>query len=195
MNTLGSLSSIPTSNTNIFKPTTTPPSIPVNNFANNTNSLPGRPQSYTKVRWGITFDVPDNWFVVEKKALNSIMVASTTQPGLVMIRFMPTMNIAQFQQMYSLGFDENGVPLLPSAPLVYFTPKGENCIEAVAGEMQGINSSPALLCRVVGLVSSWTDCVIVCGVTNDNYPIIKEVADKVAASMSFKVRGAILYSN
>lgn len=118
-------------------------------------------------------------------------------------------HVAMFQQMYTVGFDENGVPLLPSVPLVYFSPKGanlfnyymtntcvgENCVEAVAGEMQGFATSKSLQCRIVGLVSAFNDCAIVCGVTPTNYMAMKEVVDKVAGSMVFKMRGTILYSN
>lgn len=105
MSTLGSYPATPAplGNTsgNIFLPSSnlfsSPPlSTPVNNYPlvnNGVNSVPNQPQSYTKARWGITFAVPDGWFVVEKKALNSIMVASSTEPGLIMIRFMPGMNI------------------------------------------------------------------------------------------------------
>jgi hypothetical protein len=44
-------------------------------------------------------------------------------------------------------------------------------------------------------ISTFNDCAIVCGATDTNYNGVKEVVDKIAGSMTFKMRGAILYSN
>lgn len=112
-----------------------------------------------------------------------------------MIRFMPGMDVAMFQHMYTVGFDENGVPLLPSGPLVYFSPKGENCAEAVAGEMQGLAANKALHCRVIGLISAFNDCAIVHNLFHTSIVGVCRSTHKVAGSMSIKIRGAILYSN
>src|SRR4051794_19257174 len=62
---------------------------------------------YIHPHWGVNFVVPDQWFVTDRKVV--LLVASKTQPGLIIVRFAPKTSLEKMRQGYAEGVSEEGL--------------------------------------------------------------------------------------
>ncbi len=143
---------------------------------------PGMGPRHVLDRWGLSFAVPDKWFVTDKQA--ALLVASKTEPGLMIVRFLRKTGPDQLRQAYAEGMTDEDVRLMPVGPLQAVT---LGTAKALAGEWAGLaQDGGRLKARAIGLPTPFGDAAVVIGVTSEQqYPAMKARADALAASMAF----------
>ncbi|MGC4116761.1 MAG: hypothetical protein QM765_19820 [Myxococcales bacterium] len=70
------------------------------------------PGEHTVERWGATFALPPAWFATERGGL--VLLGSHSEPGLMVLRWMPRTGLAEARAQYQRGLVEDGATLLPA---------------------------------------------------------------------------------
>lgn len=137
---------------------------------------------YQQAQWGVSFATPAQWFVTDKQV--ALLVASNTEPGLMIVRFLRKTTADKLRTGYADGLSEDGVRLMPVSQLQTF-PVGK--LQGLAGELAGqSNQGQRLKARIIGVLTPFGDAAVVLGVTTeDKYPRLKATTDALAASLGF----------
>lgn len=137
---------------------------------------------YQQAQWGVSFMTPAQWFVTDKQV--ALLVASNTEPGLMIVRFLRKTTADKLRTGYAEGLSEDNVRLMPVGQLQAF-PVGK--LQGLAGELAGqSNQGQRLKARIIGVPTPFGDAAVVLGVTTeDKYPRLKATTDALAASLGF----------
>lgn len=137
---------------------------------------------YQQAQWGVNFTTPAQWFVTDKQV--ALLVASNTEPGLMVVRFLRKTTADKLRTGYADGISEDGIRLMPVGQLQAF-PAGK--LQGLAGELAGqSNQGQRLKARIIGVPTPFGDAAVVLGVTTeDKYPRLKATTDALAASLGF----------
>ncbi|HUU14600.1 MAG TPA: hypothetical protein VM182_12985, partial [Terriglobia bacterium] len=137
---------------------------------------------YNHEPWGVSFVVPQAWKVVDRKQV--LLLASDTEPGLMIVRFMRRTNIQSMAEGYQEGLQEEGLQLMPTAQLQEFSAGSSR---GLAGELAGVAQDGARIrARVIGIPTPFGDGALVVGLTTEEkYAGLKPRVDALGASLSF----------
>lgn len=137
---------------------------------------------YAHDRWGLSFAVPPNWKVGERR--QALLLGSDTEPGLIVIRFVRKTTVQALAADYNEGLTEEGLQLMPSSPVEEFAAGGAR---GLAGEMGGVSADGyRLRARIIGVSSPYGDAAVVLGLTTEEkYPQLRPRVEAMAASMTF----------
>ena len=61
---------------------------------------------WTQAQWGVEFALPAGWKAVERES--TVLLGSETEPGLILVRFMPRTDRQKLAAAYSQGLQEGG---------------------------------------------------------------------------------------
>jgi len=144
--------------------------------------IPAKGPHFQQAQWGVSFTTPSQWFVTDKQV--ALLVASNTEPGLMIVRFLRKTTADKLRTGYAEGLSEEGVHLMPVSPLQAF-PVGK--LQGLAGELAGLsNQGQRLKARIIGVPTPFGDAAVVLGVTTeDKYPRLKATTDALVASLGF----------
>ena len=137
---------------------------------------------YNHQPWGVSFVVPQAWKVADRKQV--LLLASDTEPGLMIIRFMRRTNIQSMAEGYQEGLQEEGLQLMPTAQLQEFSAGSSR---GLVGELAGVAQDGARIrARVIGIPTPFGDGALVVGLTTEEkYAGLKPRVDALGASLSF----------
>jgi hypothetical protein len=142
-----------------------------------------RPASrYNHEKWGLDFTVPETWKVSDRGS--ALLLASTTEAGLIIVRLERKTSLQTLAQGYQEGIEEEGIRLAPAGQLANFTPNG---MQGLAGELAGMsNDGKRIRGRAVAVQTPYGDAVVVLGLTTEEqYSQLKPRVDTLCASFSF----------
>jgi hypothetical protein len=145
-------------------------------------SRSARGNRYNHEKWGVSFVVPQAWKVVDRK--QALLLASDTEAGLMIVRFMRRTNLQSMAEGYQEGLQEEGLQLMPTAQLQEFS-AGDS--RGLAGELAGIAQDGARIrARVIGIPTPFGDGAVVVGLTTEEkYAGLKPRVDALGASLTF----------
>lgn len=145
-------------------------------------SRPTGGSHYTHTRWGLSLAVPPRWKVGERS--QALLLASDTEPGLMIVRFMRRTTVQTLAAGYGEGLQEEGLQLTPTRRLESFSAGGA---QGLAGELAGTAQDGARIqARVIAVPTPYGDAAVVVGLTTqEKYQGLKPRVDALAASLSF----------
>jgi hypothetical protein len=109
-------------------------------------------------RGGLDFALPAGGKANEREGL--VLLGSDTEPGVIIVRFMPSTTRDLLQAGYQQGLHESGVSLMPAKPIELFANNG------LAGELSGRGQDGSqLTARVIGVPTPFGDSAVFLGLT------------------------------
>ena len=145
-------------------------------------TAPAAPAGFTHDGWGIALDLPPSWKAAEREG--AIIMGSTTEAGVILIRLARGATEAGLLEDYSQGLTEESLRLSPVSRAQPFT-AGQH--RALSGELAGVTSQNSQVrARVVAVIGPFGDAVVFLGIaTTEKYEQLKPRVDAVAASVRF----------
>jgi len=137
---------------------------------------------YNHQPWGVSFVVPEAWKVADRK--QALLLASDTEAGLMLVRFMRRTNLQSLAEGYQEGLQEEGLQLMPTVQLQEFS-AGD--ARGLAGELAGVAQDGARIrARVIAIPTPFGDAALALGLTTEEkYAGLKPRLDSLAASLTF----------
>jgi hypothetical protein len=154
------------------------------------SAAPARPASTSgpgttvdRPGWGVTLTLPPGWRSADRDGL--LLVASDTEAGAILVRFLPRTTRAELLSGYQAGLQEAGFVARPVAAATDFDARGG---PAVAGVLEGRRQDGAAVrIRTVGVLSRYGGAVVVTGLTTpEHYPTLAARTEAVARAVTFR---------
>lgn len=142
----------------------------------------GARPSFYREAWGLGFTVPPNWRTADKDGL--LLVASDTEAGLMIVRFVPRATREELLAGYQQGLQEAGFMAAPVEDARPFDVPGAS---GLAGVMEGqAQDGTTLRVRSIGVLSRHGGAVVVLALTTpQQFARLQSRADALARSIVF----------